>query len=237
MLQRTEKLVLLVVTRILQGDGVTFGGYPLEVVTENGYKFRLAGVFEAVVDEGNSSSNVAILEIVELCELGIFLGLAAAANLARTRSGLGYARARTAFWVGTIVVVILWSISSLLSIVTSGRATPGNIITMTATVIISVLMIADKLVVTWNNIDPSTMTEQEANRNLNEPLVPQSKEEGEGWHRDALEEQERLSLKESGGATHVVDPNPEGQSGPKHGTPSTYRSGGLQPDEETGFPM
>ena len=193
------------------------------------------------MDNGNSD-NVAFLEILELCELGVYLGLAVAANLARTRSGLGYARARTAFWVGTIVVVILWSISSLLSIVTSGRATPGNIITMTATVIISVLLIADKLVVSWNNIDPLTMTEQEAHRHLNEHLMPeQSKEEGEGAHRDTKKEKEeeasRLSLAESGGSIHVVDPYQEGRNGPKHGAPSTYRSGGLQPDEETGFPM
>ena len=81
------------------------------------------------------------------------------------------------------------------------------------------------------------MTEQEAHRDLHEHLVPESKEEGEEWHRDALKEQERLSLAESGGAVHEGDQNPEGRSGPKNGNPSTYRSGGLQPDEETGFPM
>ena len=198
---------------------------------------RIAGIFQSVIqDNRRTSSNVTFLRILELCELGLFLILAVIANLARSRSGLNYQRARTAFWVATIVVVILWSISSLLSIVTSGHATPGNIITMAATVVIAVIMIADELVIAWNHIDPSTITDQEGHRDLSEPLVSASdkREEREG-RLAARKEQERLSQAESGEVIHVVDPYPEKWKAPAHGTGNPCKTAALQPADDPDF--
>ena len=124
------------------------------VATTSSLGLFVSGIFDLIVSQGGVNGGVMTLKIVEICELAAYLALAGFANFGRTRQGRRYAFIRIAFFVATIFVILLWSISSLLDIVTSGWATPGAIITLAGMILTAVIMIADKCVIYWNHIDP-----------------------------------------------------------------------------------
>lgn len=125
------------------------------VATTSSLGLFVSGIFDLVVSQGEVNGGIVTLKIIEICELAAYLVLAVFANFGRTRQGRRYVFIRIAFFVATIFVILLWSVSSLIDIVTSGWATPGTIITLAGMILTAVIMIADKCVIYWNHIDPA----------------------------------------------------------------------------------
>jgi len=161
----------------------------------------VSNIFAVLTNEAMDDVTVLVLAICELVELGLYLVFALFASIGRRREGRRYANIRKCFWVATIFLVLLWSISSLLDIVSSGYATPGTVITMTATVITAVIMIADLWVTNLHDIDP-TVTESQAHDAIHQPLL-RDEEAGRGGHGPGV-----VKVKPGADENLVVDGKP-----------------------------
>ena len=111
------------------------------VATTTAVFLFIQGIFQLITEAGDTLHHVRNLEILEEVELAIYLLLAFFDSMGRTHAGRRFSFMKTVYWVATIFLVILWSVSSLINIVTTGRATPGTIIIMTACVATAVIML------------------------------------------------------------------------------------------------
>eukprot|EP00271_Cylindrocystis_brebissonii_P009654 TRINITY_DN246_c0_g1_i1.p1 TRINITY_DN246_c0_g1~~TRINITY_DN246_c0_g1_i1.p1 ORF type:complete len:370 (+),score=34.41 TRINITY_DN246_c0_g1_i1:258-1367(+) len=117
------------------------------------------GIVELIADRDAAGFTVG-LHVIEQIELAVYLTLSFLAAMSRTKYARKLSCARTCFWMSTIIMSIMWTISAVIEFMMSNLIVFSAVITMSGTTITALFMLADIAVLGWHKTDPNVTEEQ-----------------------------------------------------------------------------